>query len=1109
MVKRGRPRSATSRSSRVSTPEPVHEQPASTPTRRPRARAGASGLDQLAHASTELTDSQSARAARLARRKDAAIEEEEAVAVAVPASNGKRSARQQDPEPEEKGDDEDKGNGEGDGDANCDGEHAGEDEDWPTPPPKRRRVQSVDPNYVYRLEVELDEMKSRLRKTERLLDRHTFGKTPSKHTAHNSERLDLVQAEIVRLETTMASLVGRTRLTSPENASTGTTAAVESLRAIQDTLAVLQGHLTNPVSFDGLDYHVRPMFDRLWVHGRESAEDDIRSKLAFWKYKALDMKGRVLAALSGTLPPHTAELLQNALDFLSSFSLLEMRLDPDMRESRQKQQTQEAVERLHDKLVELETQRLNAWTRGPLAPTTWNTTDASVSGQTVEPIVEAVATLATVMTETVPSLQPVQPPAPPLPTQRVSRAPKPPPLSMRHGESETDSDVDEPLPTPTRQNASKNPSKTISGSNGQAQDTSVPSEPSANNTTAARQKTIAPMPSISVTPASVAPAASALSVTVGAASPAAEKPVKRASAAPAQESTAATSKQPAKEDRPGRSTISLDEYSRRSKDANVPAAVSPDKRPSQPSVAPKPTKEPTAKDTATPSKQSQQGQRSKPGSSTVSSNSRAPESSGQSGSKRKRTPSPSPPPPSSAEPAARKKSSDVAKKSKSKSSSDVALLKKILESRKERISGTSPASTAAASPASSSSSIQIKAPSKSKAASTDSSVSKKNEEKRQSDNGLLPIPKPAEAQKPSRSRDTTSPSSGCSACKRNDSYASLLLCDNDCGREYHTFCLSPPLSKIPEGDWYCPRCLRREGLRRNDLIFRCSVSNCDKITAAKYCYIHRCQHPEGCLNRTNWRGLCRRHYESRRDKDPTITPIPSPSTDTTPASKNAKPAASTPSPSTTATVSVAKTQPTTASNGKSPSTTTTSEKSQQATPNTTKSKETAKSSDKKSTNSSETPPATTGSTKNQPAVGSAEKATPSTLTTEKLTQPPVSSEKSKQGTTSSAKSKPADGNAATAEDTMTRATKSSMVAGAPRSKSSKEPKSNSEALMDNMRQLGMWMPNNLVSSVVKRVESNPSQRAHSSTTATASTKSSGASTARSSSAPLDPPSSRR
>lgn len=33
-----------------------------------------------------------------------------------------------------------------------------------------------------------------------------------------------------------------------------------------------------------------------------------------------------------------------------------------------------------------------------------------------------------------------------------------------------------------------------------------------------------------------------------------------------------------------------------------------------------------------------------------------------------------------------------------------------------------------------------------------------------------------------------------------------LLCCDSCTSAYHIFCLNPPLSEIPDGDWKCPRC---------------------------------------------------------------------------------------------------------------------------------------------------------------------------------------------------------------------------------------------------------------------------------------------------------------
>ncbi|XP_078443841.1 methyl-CPG-binding domain 9 isoform X2 [Wolffia australiana] len=46
----------------------------------------------------------------------------------------------------------------------------------------------------------------------------------------------------------------------------------------------------------------------------------------------------------------------------------------------------------------------------------------------------------------------------------------------------------------------------------------------------------------------------------------------------------------------------------------------------------------------------------------------------------------------------------------------------------------------------------------------------------------------------------------CKVCGIDKDDDSVLLCDT-CDSEYHTYCLNPPLSKIPEGNWYCPSCI--------------------------------------------------------------------------------------------------------------------------------------------------------------------------------------------------------------------------------------------------------------------------------------------------------------
>eukprot|EP00879_Flechtneria_rotunda_P009637 GHRR01010084.1.p1 GENE.GHRR01010084.1~~GHRR01010084.1.p1 ORF type:complete len:1075 (+),score=467.79 GHRR01010084.1:930-4154(+) len=47
----------------------------------------------------------------------------------------------------------------------------------------------------------------------------------------------------------------------------------------------------------------------------------------------------------------------------------------------------------------------------------------------------------------------------------------------------------------------------------------------------------------------------------------------------------------------------------------------------------------------------------------------------------------------------------------------------------------------------------------------------------------------------------------CQVCGKGEDDNNLLLCDGDgCDAAYHTYCLAPPLDKIPDGDWFCPGC---------------------------------------------------------------------------------------------------------------------------------------------------------------------------------------------------------------------------------------------------------------------------------------------------------------
>ncbi|XP_010251295.1 PREDICTED: methyl-CpG-binding domain-containing protein 9 [Nelumbo nucifera] len=49
----------------------------------------------------------------------------------------------------------------------------------------------------------------------------------------------------------------------------------------------------------------------------------------------------------------------------------------------------------------------------------------------------------------------------------------------------------------------------------------------------------------------------------------------------------------------------------------------------------------------------------------------------------------------------------------------------------------------------------------------------------------------------------------CKVCGIDKDDDSVLLCDT-CDSEYHTYCLNPPLARIPEGNWYCPSCISNQ-----------------------------------------------------------------------------------------------------------------------------------------------------------------------------------------------------------------------------------------------------------------------------------------------------------
>lgn len=49
----------------------------------------------------------------------------------------------------------------------------------------------------------------------------------------------------------------------------------------------------------------------------------------------------------------------------------------------------------------------------------------------------------------------------------------------------------------------------------------------------------------------------------------------------------------------------------------------------------------------------------------------------------------------------------------------------------------------------------------------------------------------------------------CELCSGGYHEDKIILCDK-CDKGFHLFCLSPPLTEVPEGDWICPLCKKAE-----------------------------------------------------------------------------------------------------------------------------------------------------------------------------------------------------------------------------------------------------------------------------------------------------------
>ncbi|CAD7698303.1 unnamed protein product [Ostreobium quekettii] len=66
----------------------------------------------------------------------------------------------------------------------------------------------------------------------------------------------------------------------------------------------------------------------------------------------------------------------------------------------------------------------------------------------------------------------------------------------------------------------------------------------------------------------------------------------------------------------------------------------------------------------------------------------------------------------------------------------------------------------------------------------------------------------------------------CELCEGGHHENQIVLCD-ECDRGYHLFCMVPPLERVPEGDWFCPKCLAKK-------TERCAFKDGPELTLAEF-----------------------------------------------------------------------------------------------------------------------------------------------------------------------------------------------------------------------------------------------------------------------------------
>jgi len=100
-------------------------------------------------------------------------------------------------------------------------------------------------------------------------------------------------------------------------------------------------------------------------------------------------------------------------------------------------------------------------------------------------------------------------------------------------------------------------------------------------------------------------------------------------------------------------------------------------------------------------------------------------------------------------------------------------------------------------------------------------------------------------------------------CWMCDDGGDLLLCDS-CERAYHPECLDPPLTDIPDGEWNCPLCAKKDRRQRSSFSSASSTS----VKPANKCRIAGCTR----YKQHNRDGMCIYHYKNSSDTDVNADP---------------------------------------------------------------------------------------------------------------------------------------------------------------------------------------------------------------------------------------------